>query len=177
MATTTTTTNLVSTMPVYTTEGGTDNTAYVADEILAEMFPDQFPMVKKTVTLIEEETYNLKVCPFHNCNLTAFEAESNQETYIKCPMTPCGIFSHTEQAKYYMGNIYKKLHKIYRKKSGVVKCQCNNQATLRISKSENNPGRPYYACRDGGGCRFFQWGDVPFTKKNEELQNKFNQAV
>ena len=44
-------------------------------------------------------------------------------------------------------------------------CECNNRASLKVSESPQNPGRPFFACRNQGGCRFFQWADVGFTKK------------
>ena len=40
-----------------------------------------------------------------------------------------------------------------------------------VSKTENNPGRPYFICRDRD-CRFFQWADVELTKKNKNKQAK-----
>lgn len=69
-----------------------------------------------------------------------------------------------------MGELNRKVHDVYRKLKGEVRCKCNNQATLKVSKSAFNPGRPFSACRNNGGCRFFQWADVGFTKKNEQLQ-------
>ena len=51
-----------------------------------------------------------------------------------------------------------------------VRCECNNHATLKVSKSAFSPGRPFFACRNKGGCRFLQWADVAFTRKTEELQ-------
>ena len=53
----------------------------------------------------------------------------------------------------------------YRKVKGTVMCECNNRASLKVSESPQNPGRPFFACRNQGGCRFFQWADVGFTKK------------
>ena len=69
-----------------------------------------------------------------------------------------------------MGVLNRIVHDVYRKLKGEVRCECNNQATLRVSQSAFNSGRPFFSCRNSGGCRFFQWADVGFTRKNEELQ-------
>ena len=48
--------------------------------------------------------------------------------------------------------------------------------SLRVSKAEKNPGRPYFVCRDrecrDRGCRFFQWADVELSMKNKRKQAK-----
>lgn len=63
----------------------------------------------------------------------------------------------------------------YRKLKGLVMCECNKQASLKVSKSASNEGRPFFACRNNGGCQFFQWADVRFTKKNEQLQKSLKE--
>ena len=46
---------------------------------------------------------------------------------------------------------------------------------VKVSQSGLNLGRPFFACRNKDGCRFFQWADVGFTKKNEGLQKLFKE--
>ena len=75
----------------------------------------------------------------------------------------------------YMGVLNRKVHNTYRKLSGTIMCECNCQASLKVSQSPLNPGRPFFACRNKDGCRFFQWADVGFTKKNEQLQKLFKE--
>ena len=65
--------------------------------------------------------------------------------------------------------------KSYRNFKRTVMCECNSQASLRVSESPSNPGRPFFGCCNKDGCRFFQWADVGFTKKNEKLQKLFKE--
>ena len=98
------------------------------------------------------------------------------EWYVKCPFSnQRGLFSRRNEQNCYMGVLKRKVHDVYRKLEGEVRCECNNQATLKVSKSAFNPGRPFFACRNNGGCRFFQWADVGFTKKNEQLQKNLKE--
>ena len=50
-------------------------------------------------------------------------------------------------------------------------CDCEEAVLLRVSKTETNPGRPYFVCRDRD-CRFFQWADVELPKKNKKQTNQ-----
>ena len=75
----------------------------------------------------------------------------------------------------YMSVLNRKVHDTYRNLKGNVMCECNQQAFLRVNESGLNPGRPFFVCRNRGGCRFFQWADVGYTKKNEELQKLFKE--
>ena len=63
------------------------------------------------------------------------------------------------------------VHDIYRRLNGTFICECNNQASLKVSNSPQNPGRPFFVWRNKGGCRFFQWADVGFTKKTNNYKN------
>ena len=40
-------------------------------------------------------------------------------------------------------------------------CQCRYPATLRVSRSENNPNRGYFSCGQRQRCKYFQWADSP----------------
>ena len=129
-----------------------------------------------TVTVMDEKKYDLNICLFHLRNLELFQALSNMEWYVKCPFSgECGVFAHRNMQNSYMGVLNRKVHDTYRKLNGTVMCECNNQASLKVSNSPQNPGRPFFACRNKGGCRFFQWADVGFNKKNEQLQKLFKE--
>ena len=124
------------------------------------------------VALMAEKEYDLNICPIHPLKLELFVAKSNQRHYVRCPSwTGCGVFTPREKQNGYIGTLHKKLHRLYREDLlGKVKCQCNNQASLKISESPINPLRPFFTCRTRGGCPFFQWADVEFTYKNAQLQ-------
>ena len=119
----------------------------------------------------EVKNHNLNVCPFHQCNLILFEARSNDKVYIKCQVDQCPIFMHEDSAYHYMSNVCGRLHESYLRRKKILICGCEEAVSLRVSKTENNPGRPYFICRDRD-CRFFQWADVELSKKNKNKQAK-----
>ena len=118
-----------------------------------------------------EKTHNLNVCPFHKCNVILFEARTNERVCIKCQIDQCPIFMHEDSAYYYMSNVCYRLHESYLKQKRILICGCEEAVSLRVSKTEKNSGRPYFACRDRD-CRFFQWADVELSKKNKRKQAK-----
>ena len=149
--------------------------AFAPNELLKEMGFDISPTTStssnstvspKTVTVMDEKKYDLNICLFHPCSLELFQAMSNMQWYVKCPFSgECGVFTHRNEQNGYMGVLNSKVHETYRKLKGTVMCECNNQASLKGSQSPQNPGIPFFACRNQGGCLFFQWADVGFTKK------------
>ena len=157
--------------------------AFKPDELLKEMGFDVSPTTSNSTvspttvtTVLAEKQYDLNVCLFHPVKLELFQADSNKEWYVKCPFSrECGVLSSRNLQNAYMGMLNRKVHNTYRNLKGTVMCECNNQASLRVSESSLNPGRPFFGCRNRGGCRFFQWADVGFTKKNEELQKLFKE--
>ena len=127
-------------------------------------------------TTTDEKKYDLNICPFHLISLELFQAISNREWYVKCPFSrECGVLAHRTMQNAYMAVLNRKVHETYRNLNGTVMCEYSIQASLRVSESGLNPGRPFFACRNKDGCRFFQWADVGFTKKNEELQKLFKE--
>lgn len=61
------------------------------------------------------------------------------------------------------------LHDYYPQKPRM--CYCNFPAVLRMSKSEKNPGRLYFKCRQPTQCEFFQWGDeLPQGRKRAWIE-------
>ena len=121
------------------------------------------PMPPTTV----DKNHNLNVFPFYECNLILFEVRTNGSVYIKCQMDQCPIFMHEDSAYHYMSNVCGRLHESYLRRTRI----CEEAVSLRVSKTEKNPGRPYFICRDRD-CRFFQWADVELSKKNKNKQAK-----
>ena len=116
----------------------------------------------------EDKHHNLNVCPFHECNLILF---GNGKVYIKCQVDQCPIFMHEDSAYQYMNNVCGRLHESYLRRKRILICDCEEAVSLRVSKTEKNPGRPYFVCRDRD-CRCFQWADVELSKKNKNKQAK-----
>ena len=119
----------------------------------------------------EKSQLILNVCPFHECNLILFEARSNGNVYIKCQIDQCPIFMHEDSAYDYMTNVFGRLHESYLKRKRILICGCEEAVLLRVNKTEKNPGRPYFVCRDRD-CQFFQWADIELSKKNKNKQTK-----
>ena len=153
------------------------------NELLKEMGFDISPtnsstsaVSPTTTAIVDEKQYDLNSCLFHPCKLELFQALSNMEWYVKCPFSrECGVFANRTMQNAYMSVLNRRVHDTYRKMNGTVMCECNCQASLKVSESGLNPGRPFFACRNKDGCRFFQWADVRFTKRNEELQKLFKE--
>ena len=114
----------------------------------------------------DDKNHNLNVCLFHECNLIPFEARSNGHVYIKCQIDQCPIFMHEDSAYDFMTDVCGRLHESDLKRKRILICGCEEAVSLRVSKTEKNPGRPYFVCRDRV-CRFFQWADVELSKKNK----------
>ena len=64
---------------------------------------------QSTPPTVEEKSYNMNVCPFHERNLILFKARTNGESYIKCQVNQCPIFMHQDSSYYYMSRVYGKL--------------------------------------------------------------------
>ena len=133
--------------------------------------PSQPSHPQPITSTTEVKNHNLNVCPFHKCNLILFEAQSNEKVYIKCQVDQCPIFMHEDSAYQYMSNVCDRLHESYLRRKRILKCDCEEAVSLRVSKTEKNPGHPYFVCRDRD-CRFFQWADVELSKKNKNKQSK-----
>ncbi|KAL8509809.1 hypothetical protein ACS0TY_016872 [Phlomoides rotata] len=54
-----------------------------------------------------------------------------------------------------------------------VLCKCFEEARLRTSWTDANPGRRFHGCRywtvDGGGCDFFKWSDPEMSERARTL--------
>ena len=112
-----------------------------------------------TATIVDEKQYDLNSCLFHPCKLELFQALSNMEWYVKCPFSrECGVFAHRTMQNAYMSVLNRRVHDTYRKLDGTVMCECNCQASLKVSQSPLNPGRPFFTCRilSMGRCKIHQ---------------------
>ncbi|KAJ7351056.1 hypothetical protein OS493_037009 [Desmophyllum pertusum] len=139
------------------------------DTIEPQQEPQREP---EQVMAVQEKKYDLTICPFHRCKLTTFTAWKSKEVYIKCSVDTCCLFSHMDNVIDYMKAINQKVHESYVNSGCNLKCDCQEPVMLRVSRSEKNPGRPYFGCQDTTGCRFFQWGDILLSPKNEAKQKK-----
>ena len=80
----------------------------------------------------------------------------------KCPHPECFIscFGSNEERDRFMFVIDRSLHWLFRDKHCPMVCYCGNLLSLKMSKSEKNPERLFFTCRQReGGCKMFMWGD------------------
>src|SRR4051812_36506709 len=57
------------------------------------------------------------------------------------------------------------------------KCHCNLHTSLKISRSERNPGKGYFNCSNwglNGGCDFFKWAD---SEDSTSVQHSYGEVV
>lgn len=101
-----------------------------------------------------------------------FSAKMTGKEYVRCTNGKCGFFCAVGRFEEYeelvegdaVGEFYK----------GVDSPECHHEraAALRISSSQANPGRAYFACSQTPKCTFFTWGDVetePMKKKKATI--------
>ena len=50
---------------------------------------------------VYDKNHNLNVCPFHECSLILFESRTNGESYIKCQINQCPIFTDEDSMPNY----------------------------------------------------------------------------
>ena len=62
-------------------------------------------------------------------------------------VSPTSLTTTMDEKKYdlaYMCVLNRKVHDTYRNLKGTVMCECNSQASLRVTESPSNPGRPFF---------------------------------
>ena len=82
--------------------------------------------------------------------------------YIRClNLKECPFFCPEENINGYQHCIYDRVVPEYKVYEGgkPLKCKHMDTPTLRVSRSVNNPFRPYFTCRRKEMCRYFQWAD------------------
>ena len=80
----------------------------------------------------------------------------------KCPHSECFVscFGDNGERDRFLYVIDRSLHWQFRDKHCPMVCYCGNLLSLKMSKSEKNPERLFFTCRQReGGCKMFVWGD------------------
>ena len=87
--------------------------------------------------------------------------------YIKCKASKCG-FTQANDLPQYLQIIEDKLNAAFKERLPL--CNHYEPATLYISRSEKNPGRPFFKCsgREEECCDYFQRGNTSPSKKTYE---------
>ena len=102
------------------------------------------------------------MCPFHLATLGPV-VNNKGHHLTRCTDQHCLISVFDDQnATSYLDGVYNKVHKDIHDVWGKLLCHCGFLPGLRQSKSENNPGRMYLACRHHQ-CKYFHWADKPLA--------------
>ena len=103
-------------------------------------------------------------------------------SYIRCvDWKFCPFFCREDSIHSYQECLFNRVIPQYKVHEGgqLPYCRHTDAATLRVSRSQKNPFRPYFTCRRKEMCRFFQWADelpVDVSKGSSPPQvDKFKQ--
>ncbi|KAL9977566.1 hypothetical protein ACROYT_G014985 [Oculina patagonica] len=125
---------------------------YPVDDIhrLAKALPDE---------LLEAPQF---CCPVHQTTLKHFTSQQG-DNYLRCNDLNCVVFCSEDDAETYLNALHD-LHYSIRVllSSTLLK---RKSLSLRLSHSQDNPGRLYLTSRDPS-VKFFQWGDELLSNNN-----------
>ena len=106
----------------------------------------------------------LPTCPIHKEARLEKKTTGNGWVFIKCSVKECMLFCSEADLTSYISSVNSYLHEQFRNIR--LTCFCNSTPTLKQrNKSEVDSGRLYITCVK---CNFFQWADIPLTRKNAE---------
>ena len=106
---------------------------------------------------------------YSKCGLCLQDLEdiklASRTRYIRClNWKECPFFCPEENINGYQHCIYDRVVPEYKACEGgkPLRCKHMDTPTLRVSRSVNNPFRPYFTCRRKEMCRYFQWAhEIP----------------
>ena len=108
------------------------------------------------------------ICPFHNAHLS-LRTSSKGWTFLKCEELWCPFWVSADEAAATAKTV--PMGADPQIMQGPWMCFCQERSCIRlVSKNQKSPnlGRPYLTCCQTPTCNFFQWVDIPWTKKGEE---------
>jgi len=101
-----------------------------------------------------------------NDGLALLKSKANAQQFVKCKKGLCGFFCRADQLADYLEVIESKVLVAHKKAPPM--CDDGLTATLAVSQSAANPGRPYFRCGQRQKCGFFEWGDREISRKVEK---------
>ena len=125
------------------------------------MIIDKFIDVLDTVKMDQSTQTPLMTCPIHFAELKEKVNQKGDFHYLKCSVDNCC----------YMRIVQLELHDDIKQawRNTPLKYRCNSLLNLKVSASAKNSNRLYLACQRNQ-CGYFQWGDIPLTERNKQLQ-------
>ena len=91
-----------------------------------------------------------------------FVARSNGSKYVRCSNCGCGSFCAVEDLHSYERVVQLDVAGSFAGREAPL-CQHRRPCTLRVSRSLQNTGRPYFVCRECWPSTFFFWADLEVT--------------
>ena len=121
---------------------------------------------------------DLLSCPFHLKPLTRKKPpeEIEKQEVLFCPELDCPVFLFANNIDAYLHALHFTLpSKDVAECWDILQCHCHWTPVLKLSQSETNPNRLYLSCNNWNKelrCRYFQWFDEAFSKKNAAWQDE-----
>ena len=121
-----------------------------------------------TKSMEEKEEHT---CPIH-CKPVKKHVSKNGWEYYKCSESPCMLFCAAQDVEEYLLRVNVQLPAWFRNKNDLPVCFCRKVVTLKVSRSEKNPGKVYMSCSQRDKCGYFQWGSDVLFGKNKEWKDQ-----
>ena len=121
---------------------------------------------------------NLVSCPFHLKPLTRKQPPDHieKQEVLFCPELECPVFLFANDIDTYLHALHFTVpSKDVAECWDILQCYCHWTPVLKLSQSETNPNRLYLSCNNWNKelrCRYFQWFDEAFSKKNAAWQDE-----
>ena len=110
-------------------------------------------------------------CPIHFEPVKKRVSKNGWE-YYKCSESPCMLFCAAQDVDEYLKRVNVQLCAWFRNKNDLPECFCRKVVSLKVSKSEKNPGKVYMSCSQRDKCSYFQWGSDVLFGKNKEWKDQ-----
>ena len=121
---------------------------------------------------------DLLSCPFHLIPLTRKKPpdEIEKQEVLFCPELDCPVFLFANNIDAYLQALhFTPPSEDVAECWDILQCYCHFTPILKLSQSETNPNRLYLSCNNWTKelrCRYFQWFDEAFSKKNAAWQDE-----
>ena len=132
--------------------------------------PEEKKEEEKRVT-IDDNLY----CPLHTNVLTKKVSQKGWE-YTRCEVKNCPIWLPWDKyLQQILMEVHCNMHPALRQ--GLFYCFCHEPCKVGLTKKQESPnvGRCFLTCAQKNaqreGCRFFQWIDQEWDRKNTQLQS------
>ena len=131
-----------------------------------------------TSSMLKLVSIELYPCFCSPNNLKRFTSKKTQRSFVRCGSDRCNLLVPEERYNELMDAYENKVSQCF-KPFKFPECDCDQVASLWVSGSTSNPGRPYFRCQDTSveyKCEFFRWADNTRKRKkrnaNKDISSK-----